>query len=136
MAQPVFHDVIRGMANRPVVLIADDDSQMRSFLANLFEVHGGFRIGGVAQDGFEAAMLAIDVKPDVVIMDFYMPRWDGARAARFIREHSPKTKIIAYSAILTEPPEWGDDFLLKNITNEVIPKTLRLCSAAPLATGT
>lgn len=115
------------MARRPVVLIADDDFQMRNFLANLFSMHGGFRIGGVAQDGFEAAMLAIDVQPDVVIMDFYMPRWDGARAAKFIRERCPNTKIIAYSAILTEPPEWGDDFLLKNITNEVIPKTLRLC---------
>ncbi len=127
MAQVPSDDVIRGMARRPVVLIADDDFQMRNFLANLFEMHGGFRIGGVAQDGFEAAMLSIDVQPDVVIMDFYMPRWDGARAAKFIREQCPNTKIIAYSAILTEPPEWGDDFLLKNITNEVIPKTLRLC---------
>lgn len=107
------------MAQRPIVLIVDDDPSMRSLLCDVFSLHGGFRIGGVAADGMEGAFLAADVDPDVVVLDFFMPRWDGSKAAAFIRIHCPKAKIIAFSAVLTEAPEWGDTFLLKTEINEL-----------------
>jgi DNA-binding NarL/FixJ family response regulator len=102
------------MAHRPVVLLVDDDPGMRELLAQMFSLDGGFRIGGVAADGFEGAMLAADIDPDVVILDFFMPRWDGARAAEFIKSRCPNTKIIAFSAVLTEHPEWADYFMVKD----------------------
>ncbi|MDQ3941078.1 MAG: response regulator transcription factor [Actinomycetota bacterium] len=102
------------MALRPIVLLVDDDPVMRDMLSIAFSVHGGFRIAGVAADGFEAAMTASDLTPDVVILDCLMPRWDGEKAASFIRERCPDTKIIAFSAIATERPEWADKFLTKN----------------------
>lgn len=101
------------MAHRPVVMLVDDDAAMRTLLCTIFDVHGGFRIGGVAADGLEGALLAADVKPDVVVLDFFMPRWDGSKAAEFIRQHCPRTKIVAFSAVLTDAPDWGDTFLLK-----------------------
>jgi chemotaxis response regulator CheB len=107
------------MAQRPIVLIVDDDPMMRSLLCDVFSIHGGFRIGGVAADGMEGAFLAADLHPDVVILDFFMPRWDGSKAAEFIREHCPEAKIIAFSAVLTEAPDWGDTFLLKTHINEL-----------------
>ena len=106
---------------RPVVLLVDDDPMMRELLSDVFQVHGGFRIGGVAADGFEGAMLAADINPDVVILDFFMPRWDGEKAAEFIREKCPKSKIVAFSAVLTQQPEWGDTFLIKNDISKLIP---------------
>ena len=109
------------MAPRPVVLLVDDDPMMRELLSDVFSVHGGFRIGGVAKDGFEGAMLAADIAPDVVVLDYFMPRWDGEKAAGFIRERCPGTKIIAFSAVLTEHPNWADTFLIKNEIGELIP---------------
>jgi two-component system, NarL family, response regulator LiaR len=102
------------MATRPVVLLVDDDPSMRELLSTIFEIHGGFRIGGVAADGFEGAMLAADLTPDVVVLDFFMPRWDGSKAAEFIRQHCPSCKIVAFSAVLTEQPNWADTFIVKN----------------------
>jgi chemotaxis response regulator CheB len=96
-----------------MVLVVDDDSGMRELLSQLLAIDGRFRIGGLAVDGFEGAMMAADLNPDVVILDFYMPRWDGAKAAEFIREHCPHTKILAFSAVLDVNPEWADDFLVK-----------------------
>ena len=116
------------MAVRPVVLLVDDDPMMRELLSDVFSVHGGFRIGGVAADGFEGAMLAADLTPDVVILDYFMPRWDGEKAAKFIRERCPNTKIVAFSAVLTEHPGWADTFLIKNDVMMLIPTVEKLLS--------
>ncbi|MGH3118258.1 MAG: response regulator transcription factor [Gaiellales bacterium] len=118
------------MADRPVVLLVDDDPQMRELLTTIFSLHGGFRIGGVAADGLEAAMLAADLTPDVVILDFFMPRWDGSKAAEFIRERCPSCKIVAFSAVLTEPPEWADTFLVKNEITRLLPMCEALLQVA------
>ncbi|HEV3471800.1 MAG TPA: response regulator transcription factor [Actinomycetota bacterium] len=109
------------MADRPIVLLVDDDPQMRELLTTIFSLHGGFRIGGVAADGLEGAMLAADLGPDVVVLDFFMPRWDGSKAAEFIREHCPQAKIVAFSAVLTDPPAWADTFLVKNDITRLLP---------------
>ena len=109
------------MAERPVVLLVDDDPSMRELLTAVFSLHGGFRIGGVAGDGLEGAMLCADVHPDVVVLDYFMPRWDGCKAAEFMRVHSPESKIIAFSAVLGDPPEWADRFLVKNHIDQLLP---------------
>jgi DNA-binding NarL/FixJ family response regulator len=111
---------VTDMAYRPVVLLVDDDPSMRELLATLFSVEGKYRIGGVAADGFEGAMLAMDLKPDVVILDYFMPRWDGSKAAAFIRDKCPDTKILAFSAVLEDPPDWADTFLMKTEIGKLI----------------
>jgi chemotaxis response regulator CheB len=121
------------MAPRPTVLLVDDDASMRELLSTTFRIHEGFRIGGVAMDGFEGAMLAADIQPDVVVLDYFMPRWDGSKAAEFIRKHSPSSKIVAFSAVLDEPPEWADSFLVKDRIEELIDVCLSLCGRASRA---
>lgn len=118
------------MAERPVVLLVDDDPQMRELLTTIFALHGGFRIGGVAADGLEGAMLAADLSPDVVVLDFFMPRWDGSKTAEFIREHCPNSKIVAFSAVLTDAPDWADTFLVKNDVTRLLPVCQELLTAA------
>lgn len=108
------------MAQRPVVLLVDDDPSMRELLATVFGMDGRFRIGGVAADGFEGAMLAADLHPDVVVLDYFMPRWDGSKAAEFIRQRCPEAKIVAFSAVLDEAPGWADTFLMKTEIGSLI----------------
>jgi two-component system nitrate/nitrite response regulator NarL len=115
------------MAPRPTVLLVDDDPSMRELLSTTFRMHGGFRIGGVAADGFEGAMLAADIHPDVVVLDYFMPRWDGSKAAEFIQKHSPSSKIVAFSAVIDAPPQWADSFLVKDRIEELIDVCLSLC---------
>jgi chemotaxis response regulator CheB len=115
------------MAERPIVLLVDDDPMMRDLLASVFGVDGNFRIGGVAADGFEGAMLAAEVTPDVVILDYFMPRWDGEKAAGFIRRSCPKSKIVAFSAVLGQPPTWADHFVMKTDIGKLIPLCRSLC---------
>ena len=122
------------MPHRPVILIVDDDSSMRELLETMVSLDGGFRIGGVAADGLEGAMLAADVNPDVVILDFFMPRWDGEKAAAFIRENCPRCTIVGFSAVLTEKPEWADEFLLKNDIERLM-GLLHELTEAPEPTG-
>jgi DNA-binding NarL/FixJ family response regulator len=118
------------MAQRPVVLLVDDDPEMRELLTSLFHLHGGFRIGGVAADGFEGAMMAADIHPDIVVLDYFMPRWDGAKAAEFMRQHCPECKIVAFSAVLGEAPEWADSFLVKNDVSHLVPLVEEMVAAA------
>ena len=117
------------MAPRPVVLLVDDDPIMRELLSQIFALDGGFRIGGVAADGFEGAMLAADIDPDVVVMDYFMPRWDGQKAAEFIRQRCPKAKIVAFSAVLADHPSWADHFVVKDQVTGLVPIVHQLCDA-------
>ena len=116
------------MPHRPIVLLVDDDPMMRDLLSSVFGVDGNFRIGGVAADGFEGAMLAAELIPDVVVLDYFMPRWDGEKAAKFIRESCPKSKIVAFSAVLGQPPTWADHFLMKTDIGKLIDLCRSLCT--------
>ena len=118
------------MPHRPKVLLVDDDASIRTLLSTLFSVHGGFRIAGVAENGLEGAILAAEVNPDLVVLDFFMPRWDGAKAADFIHERCPGAKIIGFSAVITEQPEWADYFLVKTDVDQLIPLAEKVCAAA------
>jgi DNA-binding NarL/FixJ family response regulator len=99
----------------------DDDPVMREVLAAYFNAHGGFRITGIAADGFEGAMIACDVTPDVVVIDYNMPRWDGERVASFIRERYPGTRIVVFSAFVDDKPQWADEYLSKANIDDLVP---------------
>lgn len=93
---------------------------MRRLLEQMFQIEGGFRMG-VAADGLEAAMLAEELQPDLAVLDYFMPRWDGEKAAEYIRAHCSRTKIIAFSAVLGSPPPWADAFVMKTSIGNLIP---------------
>jgi len=66
------------------VLIADDLPLVRAGLRVMLKRAEGFSVAGEAQDGEEAADLARETQPDVVLMDLKMPRVDGLEATRRI----------------------------------------------------
>jgi len=79
------------------VLLADDHKIVREGLRSLLREEPDVDIVGEAAHGREAVDLALRLEPDVVIMDVSMPLIDGDEATRQIKEHLPKTRVIALS---------------------------------------
>jgi CheY-like chemotaxis protein len=78
------------------VLIADDEKGVGITLAALVE-RCGHEVLQVVGTGWEAIQAYSRLKPDVVLMDFSMPRLNGATASRMILSKDPEAKIILVS---------------------------------------
>ena len=82
------------MAPRIRVLIADDHAVLRDGLHALLRMYDDVEVVGKAADGVEAVELAIELKPDVVLMDIAMPRLGGFEAALEIRQRILHTRVL------------------------------------------
>lgn len=78
------------------IIIADDHAIMREGLKVLLE-NKGMKVAGVAENGREAVQFALDLKPDIVLMDVSMPDMNGSEATARIVKDLPSTKVIALS---------------------------------------
>ena len=107
-------------ASKATVLIVDDEEEIRHVLRLLCEAEG-FEVVGEAENGVEAIPLALKHQPKFVILDYLLPRLDGSGAAEIMRTITPESKIVAFSAILEEPPVWADAFLNKDKVSELMP---------------
>ncbi|TME97613.1 MAG: response regulator, partial [Chloroflexi bacterium] len=76
------------------ILIADDHLAVREGLRSLLEPESDFEIIGEAADGNEAAQKALDLKPDLIVLDNSMPGMTGLEVARILRANLPQTKIV------------------------------------------
>lgn len=76
------------------VLIADDHPIVRQGLRTLLASLPKFEVVAEASDGSEAVALALDVQPDVVVMDLHMPGVDGIEASRQIVAASPHIGVL------------------------------------------
>ncbi|WP_181274241.1 response regulator [Brevibacterium oceani] len=82
------------------VLIADDQDLVRMGLRALLDAEEGFELVGEATDGLAAVSTAIEVRPDVVLMDIRMPGIDGLEATRRIVTDAAlaDTRVIVLTA--------------------------------------
>ncbi len=86
----------------------------------LFESEG-MRVVGEASNGVEAVSLALKHQPSFVILDYKLPRLDGEGAAEILRTVTPDSRIVAFSALLDDQPEWADAYLNKERITEMMP---------------
>ena len=84
------------MATR--VLIADDQALIREGLTLLLAQFDGLEVVGAAPDGEAAVTMAVELRPDVVLMDLVMPGLDGVDATRRILAAMPRTQVVILSA--------------------------------------
>src|SRR5690349_19901115 len=84
------------------IIIADDHPVVRSGLRALLSSQTDFEIVGEANNGEEAARLAISLVPDLVLMDLQMPALDLLAAVIRIRDRLPKANIVVLTTYGTD----------------------------------
>src|SRR5450432_3743819 len=76
------------------ILLADDHEIVRRGLRSLLEKREGWEVCGEASDGREAIEKALELKPDVVIVDIGMPNLNGLDTTRQLLQLDPHFKVI------------------------------------------
>jgi CheY-like chemotaxis protein len=88
----------------PRVLLVDDTAAVRVVLRGLLE-DAGVEVVGEAADGLEGIARAEALRPDVVLMDWRMPRLDGVQATARIRLRLPEVQVVMFSLVEGEQAE-------------------------------
>lgn len=85
------------MPRRLRLLLVEDHVLVRQSIRAFLQGEG-FDVVGEASSGTEGVQLALDLNPDLVIMDVHLPGISGIEATRRIRQERPQTHIVALTA--------------------------------------
>ncbi|WP_079478617.1 response regulator [Halobacillus salinus] len=108
------------------IMIVDDQELMRDGLATILDLKPELSVVGVASDGREAYELALEKKPDIVLMDIRMPGTNGVKGANLITSSLLDTKVLMLTTfsdtelILEALTEGAHGYLLKDMPTDSI----------------
>ncbi len=95
------------MSIQPIrVLIADGQPVVLEGLRCVLSQYSSIQVVGEAADGIEIVEKAVHLEPDVILLDFKLPRVDGLTVLRNIRDRVLHTKVIMFASA-----ENKDDFV-------------------------
>lgn len=110
------------------ILLADDDAEFCQALRDWFDKEPELNVVGEARDGREAVSLALELEPNIILMDVVMPRLNGIEATRSIISTQAVIGVIALSfhaekRFRAEMRSAGASaYVLKeNVTQELVP---------------
>jgi len=83
------------MADKIKLLLVDDHDVVRQGIKSLLEGYSNFEVLAEARDGKEAFEKAVELQPDVILMDITMPEMDGFEATKLINGRCPDCKVLA-----------------------------------------
>lgn len=117
------------------ILIADDHGLVRRGAREVLHSRLGWRVVAEAANGREAVAKAIELKPDVAVVDIGMPELNGIEATRQIRDAVPETKILVLTLnesnqVIRRALEAGaNGYLLKSDLSESLPMAVEAIMA-------
>jgi DNA-binding NarL/FixJ family response regulator len=122
------------------VLIADDHALVRAGIEQTLYGIEGVELVGSARGGADAVELALERRPDVVLMDLEMPEVDGIEATRRIVDACPGARVVVLTAFSDRPrilralDAGASGYLLKDAEPEELLAGVRAAAAgdAPL----
>jgi DNA-binding NarL/FixJ family response regulator len=79
------------------IFIVDDSTIVRNIIKTFLSETGDLEVCGEAFDGLDAVEKVSAFKPDVILLDFAMPRMNGAEAACELKRLMPETPIILFT---------------------------------------
>jgi DNA-binding NarL/FixJ family response regulator len=108
------------------VLIVDDHTILRQGLKQLLEIDKNLNICGEAENGEEAILKALSLKPDIILMDINLPKVSGYEASRAILTAWPQARILVLTNqddahVIKKFMDLGiPGFLLKDVQVEIL----------------
>ncbi|RID82095.1 DNA-binding response regulator [Peribacillus asahii] len=84
------------------VLFVDDHEMVRIGVAAYLSAQSDIEVVGEADNGRTAVDMAIELRPDIILMDLVMPEMDGIEATQAILEKWPEAKIIIVTSFLDD----------------------------------
>jgi len=123
------------MTDPITLLIADDHPVVREGLAAMFNRRPDLRTVAEAVNGAEAVRLALDLRPDVILMDLNMPELGGVDAITQIRAAWPEARVVVMTTfdgdedIFRALQAGARAYLLKDTPRDEIVETVRTVHA-------
>jgi DNA-binding NarL/FixJ family response regulator len=121
------------------VLLVDDQALVRLGFRMVLEAESDLTVVGEAGDGGEAVRLAVESRPDVILMDVRMPTLDGIEATRRIVAANPQARIIILTTFDLDEYAFGglragaSGFLLKDARPAELITAIRAVAAGDAA---
>ncbi|MCC2668704.1 MAG: DNA-binding response regulator [Armatimonadetes bacterium] len=81
------------------VLVADDEMMLRRLLVRRLSGESDLKVVGEAENGKQAVELALQLRPDVIVMDLNMPQLSGAQATERISAELPDTRVVILTSL-------------------------------------
>jgi DNA-binding NarL/FixJ family response regulator len=120
-----------GRAPRVRILIAEDQALVRRGTTVLLSMEQDMEVVGQACDGIEAVAMAVELRPDVVLMDLHMPRLSGVAATREITRSLPGTQVLVLTTLNDDETVFdavragAHGYLLKDANEQELLDTIR-----------
>lgn len=120
------------MGGRIRIVVADDHPVVRDGLVAVLGTQDDFEVVGEAGDGAEVVRRAVELRPDVVLLDLEMPEMDGVEATRRIAEEAPGVRVVVFTAFDRDEQIVGalragaEGYLLKGAPREEVFRAVRV----------